>query len=136
MIKIIQFRPFELKEGTLQFVKSIKPFEDAGLVYNLPNSIKEEMDLLYDVCNDFTTGHYGFSDILNCEKKTETPSTLFNHIHNRDETLPTLWAYREHKGKRTGFVTIRDYHQLQSLLSVATERGYVQSDQKAKVNKS
>lgn len=123
MIRIIKFREFRVTD--LQFVRLIKPFEDAGLVETLPNDPQTEIELLSDVCTD-QVDHYHFSHILTKESSVETPSTVYKHIHERDDMIPTLWAYHKNKqGKRTNITGIKTYHELQALLGVAADRGYV-----------
>lgn len=128
MIKIIRFRPLQFKD--VQYAKLIKPFEDAGLVEDLAPDIKKDMELVFDVCNDCYSSHYHFGHVLNFEKSTETPSTLYHHIHNRDEMLPTLWAYKDDHGRKRDIKAIRSYQDLQALLNIALNRGYVTSSKR------
>ena len=123
MIKIIRFKPFGVKD--LQFVKLINPFEDAGLVIDLPNDVKTEITLLQEICNDPNVCNYRYSHILTTPNNRETPSSLYQHIHDRDDALPILCAYNEKNGRRTDIHAIRTYHELQSILRVATEKGHV-----------
>lgn len=128
MIKIIRFRPLQFKD--VQYAKLIKPFEDAGLVEVRQPNIKDDLELVFDVCNDSSNCHYHFGHVLNFEKSTETPSTLFKHIYDRDSMLPTLWVYREDNGKKRKIEAIRSCHELQALLGVALNRGYVTSSKR------
>lgn len=125
MIKIIRFRPLQFKD--VQYAKLIKPFEDAGLVEDMTPDVQKDMELVFDVCNDSSTCHYHFGHVLNFEKSTETPSTLYQHIHNRDEMLPTLWVYREDNGRKRKIEAIKSCYELQALLGVALNRGYITS---------
>lgn len=125
MIKIIRFRPLQFKD--VQYAKLIKPFEDAGLVEDMAPDIQKDMELVFDVCSDSYNCHYHFGHVLNFEKSTETPSTLYQHIHNRDEMLPTLWAYLDDNGHKRKIKAIRSCHELQALLNIALNRGYVTS---------
>lgn len=122
-IKIIRFRPFGIKD--LQYVRLIKPFEDAGLVIDFEHDINHELDLIYDVCNDTAITNFHYDHLLLHSKSSETPSTLFTHIHNRDEQLPILWSYHEVNGTRVRIQAIKNYHDLQKLLGLAAHRGYV-----------
>ena len=128
MIKIIRFRPLQFKD--VQYAKLIKPFEDAGLVEDMEPDIKKDMALVFDVCSDISDCHYHFGHVLNFERSTETPSTLYHHIHNRDEMLPTLWVYRDDDGYRRKIKAIRSCHELQALLNIALNRGYVTSSKR------
>lgn len=128
MIKIIRFRSFTIKD--LQYVRLIKPFEDAGLVVDMSHNVKSEVELVYDICNDHDIPSYHFGHILLHENAKETPSTLFTHIHNRDKILPTLCSYRTDGHNRKHIEAIRNYHQLQALLGIASERGYVSNASK------
>lgn len=123
MIKIIRFRDFTIKD--LQFARLIKPFEDAGLVIDFSRNTKSEVELVYDICNDHDIPSYHFGHILLHESSHETPSTLFKHIHERDEILPTLCSYQFDGKHRKHIEAIRNYHQLQALLGIASERGFV-----------
>lgn len=128
MIKIIRFRPLQFKD--VKYAKLIKPFEDAGLVEDMAPDIQKDIELVFDVCSDSHNSHnihYHFGHVLNFEKSTETPSTLYHHIHNRDEMLPTLWAYRDYNGRKRKIQAIKSCHELQALLNIALNRGYVTS---------
>lgn len=123
MIKIIRLRPFTVKD--LQYVVLIKPFEDAGLVEEFANDPAEELELVSDICGNYSCTHYHFDNILTRTGARETPSTLFRHLHARDEHIPTLLVCHQNGQRRQDIRAIKNYHDLQSLLGLAVNRGYV-----------
>jgi len=123
MLKIIRLRPFTVKD--LQYVVLIKPFEDAGLVEEFPNDPAEEIELVSDICDNYSCNYYHFNHILTHTGANETPSTLFRHLHARDDYIPTLLICRQDGQRRKDIHAIKNYHELQSLLGLASDHGYV-----------
>lgn len=123
MLKIIRLRPFTVKD--LQYVVLIKPFEDAGLVEEFPNDPTEEIELVSDICDNYSCNYYHFDHILTHTGANETPSTLFRHLHARDEHIPTLLVYHQDGSHRKNIRAIKNYHDLQYLLGLAANHGYV-----------
>lgn len=123
MIKIIRLRPFTVKD--LQYVVLIKPFEDAGLVEEFANDPAEELELVSDICGNYSCTHYHFDHLLTRTGARETPSTLFRHLRARDEHIPTLLVCHQNGQRRQDIRAIKNYHDLQSLLGLAANRGYV-----------
>lgn len=123
MIEIMRLQPFTIAD--LQYVKLIKPFEDANLVVELPSDQKNEMLFVLDVCTDKHQSHYRFNHFLINGGHSETPTTLYTHLQARDEAIPTLCWYRVDGNRKYDIRAIKDYHELQALLSYATEEGLV-----------
>ena len=128
-IKIIRFRPLELKD--LQLARLLKPFEDAGVVEDFVHNPTKELDLILKIYNDESSkSHYHFDHILDNGDSQETPETLFDHLHYRDETWPSLIYYfdRGEGQAPTDFHGITNHYQLQTILRMAQNRNEVSED--------
>lgn len=128
-IKIIRFRPLELKY--LQLARLLKPFEDAGVVEDFSNNPTKELELILKIYNDESAkSHYHFDHILDNGDSQETPETLFDHLHYRDETWPSLIYYfdRGEGQAPTDFHGITNHYQLQTILRMAQNRHEVSED--------
>lgn len=123
MLKILRLRPFTVHD--LQYVVLIKPFEDAKLVYEVERKRASEIELVAAICNDNSMINEHFSHILMRASSRETPSSLYAHLHKRDETIPTLMVCSQRHGQLTRIQGIKNYHELQALLGLAVNRGYV-----------
>lgn len=135
-IKIIRFRQLELKY--LQLARLLKPFEDAGAVEDFGHNPTKELDLILKIYNDESAkSHYHFDHILENGDSQETPETLFDHLHYRDEKWPGLIYYFDRgEGKApTDFHGITNHYQLQNILKMAQNRNEVSEDIKIKHEK-
>ena len=127
MLKILRLRPFTVRD--LQFVVLIKPFEDSGLVEDFARESSQEVELVADICSDYSNTNYHFDHILLHTNANETPSTLFQHLHRRDVEIPTLIVCDDDGYRRTHIKALKNYHELQSLLGLAANRGLVKDAQ-------
>ncbi len=124
MIHIIRLRPLK-QYSDLRFAKWIKPFEDAGLVIDLERDAKQELELVFDIINDKTGDNYYYNHILKNSTHKESPSSLFKHLHARDEMIPTLCYYYSDGNKKRNIRGVHNCHQLQTLTKTAKERNYL-----------
>lgn len=121
---IIRTRALQLPD--LKYARLLKPFEDSGLVYDLPQNSACELALIYDLTMSRNTNETGYSNFLADPHQKMIPSDLYQDLHERKTTIPTLLiAYHTGSLHFRNFLAVRDYHQLQSLLGTLHSRGRI-----------
>ena len=120
---IIKTRDLELKD--LQFARLLKPYEDAGLVFDLPPG-NAELEFLIDMVNDNTIESEMFEHLLNTTHPEMTPSELYHHLQRRDSHIPTLYFARMKNDRFHDIRKIQKHQELQSVLSVLSSRGIIE----------
>lgn len=121
---LIRTRALGLKD--LTYARLLKPYEDGGHVYDLPRNKGIELSLVNDIVSSHVFNTVGFSNVLADSSKRVIPSQLYQHLHQRDNWIPTLLVANYHpNGHFTRVESITDYHQLQSLLGTLHSRGVI-----------
>lgn len=117
MLKLLRFRSYDFPDLKNQMIPASKPFEDAGLVMDFPRDAQKEFDLVLGIVNESggSVENFHYDDILINPTNKETPSTLYEHLHNRDTMFPTLCSYWEKDGAITNVCAVRDHYELLAL---------------------
>lgn len=120
MYKIIQTRPFEMKE--LEYGRLLKPFEDANMVEYLENTVESNIEFLIKLILDHSIDHKHYEHILQHTHSKMTIEEIYRHLTLRDSYIPTLYIVNDKSGIYSNFRIPKNKRDLESILKTLKSR--------------